>query len=455
MITGNNLIEWGFAPGKHFPGMIESANVWRGKGMTDEEIIVGLQSHVPVTVHYQDTRIPVADYLELDDPSSLAETANINAVRQTMSDLVRIPTVRAASLMPDACVAGTIPVGGVVATENALHPGYHSADICCSMALTMFHRNDDPKTVLDVAQQVTHFGPLKKGGQQRYGMEPSAKLMKRMQENPFLKDLINPAISAFMTQGDGNHFLFVGHMESTGKLAIVTHHGSRVLGALLYKRGMAAAKRHTRIVAPRIPAEHAWLDTTREEGKQYWEALQLVREWTRENHFAIHTMISRTLGNSIADRFWNEHNFIFKQDDGLFYHAKGATPVYRGFSEDDVGLSLIPMNMEEPILITSPHPHAPKEALGFAPHGAGRNMSRTSFLRLGEPALPRGVDHRFFCGLPDPSEYPSAYKRAEHVTRIIRERNLAQIVERIIPYGSIMAGDWEANAPWRKPKVAV
>ena len=26
------------------------------------------------------------------------------------------------------------------------------------------------------------------------------------------------------------------------------------------------------------------------------------------------------------ERFWNEHNFVFRKSDGLFYHAKGATP---------------------------------------------------------------------------------------------------------------------------------
>ena len=32
------------------------------------------------------------------------------------------------------------------------------------------------------------------------------------------------------------------------------------------------------------------------------------------------------LGLRIADRFWNEHNFVFRKADGLYYHGKGATP---------------------------------------------------------------------------------------------------------------------------------
>lgn len=29
-----------------------------------------------------------------------------------------------------------------------------------------------------------------------------------------------------------------------------------------------------------------------------------------------------------GDRFWNEHNFVFRRSDGLFYHGKGATPAF-------------------------------------------------------------------------------------------------------------------------------
>ena len=104
---------------------------------------------------------------------------------------------------------------------------------------------------------------------------------------------------------DGNHFLYVGHLESTGQLALVTHHGSRSLGGLLYKFGMAAAKKHTSIVAPRIAEHQAWLDFDSDVGQQYWEALQIIREWTKANHYGIHDGIAKTFTcftNYIASR---------------------------------------------------------------------------------------------------------------------------------------------------------
>ena len=45
---------------------------------------------------------------------------------------------------------------------------------------------------------------------------------------------------------------------------------------------------------------------------------------------------------------------------------------------------------------------------------------------------------------------PSAYKNAATVRRQIESFGLAELVDEVVPYGCIMAGDWEANAPWRK-----
>ena len=42
------------------------------------------------------------------------------------------------------------------------------------------------------------------------------------------------------TQGDGNHFLFVGESENHGGVTLVTHHGSRGFGASLYSKGMVS-----------------------------------------------------------------------------------------------------------------------------------------------------------------------------------------------------------------------
>jgi tRNA-splicing ligase RtcB len=457
-IDGKTLMAWGFQPSRRFNEMIATANGMRAEGQSDDAIFQGLQAMVPVEMSMRTNDLPYGVFL---DTATEGERANLEAVNAHMDALMRVPTITAGAVMPDACPsgsqAGTIPVGGVVAARDAIHPGMHSADICCSVAITVFQRNDDPKRLLDIVQGVTHFGP---GGPSRLTAVPSKGLMARISANPFTTGLEGLAAGQFMSQGDGNHFAYVGRLKSTGQLALVTHHGSRGFGAQLYKRGMAVAKKHTAIHAPKVPAHNAWIQASSQDGERYWDALQIARAWTKENHFAIHDAAQRLFGNAIEGRFWNEHNFVFRRDDGLFYHGKGATPSFKGFSADDIGRTLIPLNMSEPILITEHRDH--KGSLGFSPHGAGRNLSRTAHMREHGDALADelsklqagGLDVRSYCGIPDHSELPSAYKNAAAVREQIAKYDLATVVDEVLPYGSIMAGDWERDAPWKKAREA-
>ncbi|MCB0654037.1 MAG: RtcB family protein, partial [Saprospiraceae bacterium] len=116
----------------------------------------------------------------------------------------------------------------------------------------------------------------------------------------------------------------------------------------------------------------------------------------------------------------------------------------------------IPLNMSEPVLIVRGQTTA--ENLGFAPHGAGRNISRSGHIRKHTGRAVRevfesetkGLDVRFFSKNVDISELPSAYKNAAAVQEQMKTFGLGEVVDEILPYGCIMAGDWKVDAPWRK-----
>jgi hypothetical protein len=173
---------------------------------------------------------------------------------------MRVPTIVAGAVMPDACPAGaapgTIPVGGVIAAKDAIHPGMHSADICCSMAATVFG-DAKPSDLLDAGMTLSHFGG---GGRPRGAqVDPPDDVMAAFAANDFLRPHTSAAIEHFATQGDGNHFFYVGRLASTGELTLVTHHGSRKPGALLYKSGMEVAERFRRDISPETPRHNAWI----------------------------------------------------------------------------------------------------------------------------------------------------------------------------------------------------
>jgi tRNA-splicing ligase RtcB (3'-phosphate/5'-hydroxy nucleic acid ligase) len=454
-LTGKHLLEMGFRQGDWLKKGIEAANQLLLDGKSIEEIKAEIATLAPppfVTLRAGGER-PFGINIQAETPE---EENNVAAVIRHMTELMRVPTIECGAIMPDACpsgkAVGTIPVGGVVGTKNAIHPGFHSADICCSVAISVLG-DADPRAVLDAAIGGTHFGP---GGRAR------DKCLRRpdyvraaFAENPFLKDLESDAIAHFGTQGDGNHFFYVGHLKSTGEIAIVTHHGSRKPGAMLYKRGMAAAEKWRRKLSPETPEHSAWIPADAPEGQAYWQALQAVRLWTKESHYAIHDLVAGAIAAPVKERFWNEHNFVFERE-GLYYHAKGATPAWAGFAPDSNGLTLIPLNMAEPILITRGLDAA--NSAGFSPHGAGRNFSRSAYLRsLGERGQAevlaeqtKGIDARFYCGVPDLSELPGAYKPAAAVREQIKTFGLAEVADEVLPYGCIMAGDWQQ--PFREAR---
>ncbi|MBV9635053.1 MAG: RtcB family protein [Methylobacteriaceae bacterium] len=458
-MTGKTLIALGYQPGKWFPQAIAAARLLP-EAATEAELRAAIDRFAAPPV--VSLRAPGALAHRVNvAPETAEEVENIAAVEAHMRELMRVPTIVAGAVMPDACPAGaapgTIPVGGVAAAKEAIHPGMHSADICCSMAVSIFG-DADPSAILDAGMQLSHFGG---GGRSHsFDMRPPDDLLARFEANRFLATTTEAATKHFATQGDGNHFFFVGRVGSTGAVALVTHHGSRKPGALLYKAGMDVAERYRRELSPETPKHNAWIPSETDDGRAYWDALQIIRAWTKKNHFAIHDATARHLGLKVKDRFWNEHNFVFRKPDGLFYHAKGATPAWEWFADDSSGLTLIPLNMAEPILIA--RGRNAESGLGFAPHGAGRNFSRTAYLRrhAGKTEAEMvteqtaGIDVRFFCGIPDVSELPLAYKNAAAMRHQIEAFGLADIVDTIEPIGTIMAGDWQRNAPWRKRRGA-
>ncbi|GAB5558195.1 MAG: RtcB family protein [Schleiferiaceae bacterium] len=451
-VTGKTLIEWGFRPGAWFSEALDHIN---NHELTEAEILEYLEDFkTPDPIELHDEPVPFAINIR---PENELETENVDAVVQSMEELMKTPTLVNGAVMPDACPtgpAGVIPVGGVAVAKNAIHPGMHSADICCSVFLTDFGKAD-PKLILDAAHATTHFGPggRSREDQFRFPMD----LLEEIEGNVFLNNekCISAARSHLGTQGDGNHFLFVGKSKATGNTMMITHHGSRGFGANLFATGMKTAEKFRRELSPNTLKNNAWIPFDTPEGEAYWEALQIVRKWTKKNHEVIHNAVAEKTGVTIENRFWNEHNFVFKDGD-LFYHAKGATPLDPKFMPDITGPRLIPLNMAEPVLIVGGE--TTDSNLGFAPHGAGRNVSRTKHRKSLEGKTNEevfaeetaGLDVRFFSKEIDVTELPTAYKNAETVRNQMDEYGLGEVIDEVLPYGCIMAGDWQKNAPWKR-----
>lgn len=488
LLSESDLLLAGWLHGPQIEHMLDAVAAMEARGIQDPNYALKLlrRDFPPpeLKLRLRDEAAPLAAAIEA---TSKVEEENVGAVKRLMDQLLRVPIIQRGAVMPDACPAGhavaTIPVGGAIAVENAIIPSAHSEDVCCSMYATFFKTSAAVETQLDALMKSTRFG---QGGRKEEDWVRHPVLGEPIWDNPFLQGLERHAAMHLADQGDGNHFAYLGevtfsetqlmalqhagHAELSSKLSndagkwnvLVTHHGSRGLGAHVFKRGQKAAEKHTAKVAAGMPAAACWLDFDSEEGEAYWEALQYVGRWTKANHECIHAGFSERLGTRIAASIGNEHNFVWKRGD-TFYHGKGATPAW----PDDQGrpqLGLIPLNMASPILLVLGKDNA--EFLSFAPHGAGRNVSRKAAIKpyrqedgsvdpkqlqqLVAEQTP-GLDIRWWHGKADLSETPMAYKSADQVKAQIAKFSLAEVVAEIRPLGCIMAGD-AGPRPWEREK---
>lgn len=481
-MKARDLIAAGWLEGRRLGAALRRARELEASGVAREELFAQLEREFPKALPVVLPRPEPAPLAEAIVAESLEETINLDAARARMRELLHVPVVKRGVIMPDACPAGpqraTIPVGGAIEVENAIIPGAHSADICCSMFATFFPDNHPVGELMDQLEKTTHFGA---GGRPRGQQWSSPVLEEPVWNNPFLKDLQSRARDFVGTQGDGNHFAYVGNIQFTetqraalasagyedlaqwierreGKFnVLVTHHGSRGLGADLYKRGQLAARQWCAENAKDIPDAAVWLPYDSPEGRDYWDALQYVSRWTRENHAQIHAAFLRRIGQRPLVQIGNEHNFVWKHGDE-FLHGKGATPAWKD-AEGRPLLGFIPLNMAREILFVLGANN--DEYLAFCPHGAGRNLSRKAMLlpyrddegNLDPARVKRaldectaGLDVRWFCGAPDLSESPLAYKDATKVKAQIAQFGLARLVGEVQPRGCIMAG--ESDEPY-------
>ena len=331
-ITGDTLIAWGIRPGKTFKAVLAEARKLAGTGLDIEAVRAAIVEKFPApAILTRRTHGTFAEAIAAETPE---DEANIAAVRQHMADLMRCPMLEHGAIMPDACpsgsASGTIPVGGAV-VSRAIHPAFHSADICCSMYASVFPDGVETGAFMDALAASTRFGPGGRALDARIA-DPITDEIEQTR-NPFLHQLADRAKAQLCDQGDGNHFAYLGSLAVTpaltarlrqcGQVALadglgsretvnvlVTHHGSRDLGAQVYKRGIAHAVAHTQLVSPETPAHQAWLDPDSDIGQLYWQALQYVARWTRRNHQLVHQRTLKRLGIEALAEIGNEHNFV-------------------------------------------------------------------------------------------------------------------------------------------------
>lgn len=381
--------------------------------------------------------------------------ANIDqkAITQ-MEQAARLPVSVAGALMPDAHSGYGLPIGGVLATENAVIPYGVGVDIGCRMCLSVF--DIDPGELIQrehyftrELNEATLFGS---GRQFDTYADHEVLNRKAFDEIGLLKSLQAKAARQLGSSGSGNHFVEFGVVEITENddilqlapgqyLGLLSHSGSRGLGATIAGHFTKLAKEKR--LLPAEAANLAWLTMDEAEGIEYWIAMNLAGDYASACHHVIHEKIAKQLGRQPLKMVENHHNFAWKEMvDGkeVIVHRKGATPAGK-----DV-LGIIPGSMTAPGFIVKGKGEA--ASLSSAAHGAGRKMSRTIALNsithhaLQEMLTKHGVK-LLGAGL---DEAPHAYKDIGEVMKA--QQHLVSTVGKFYP--KIVKMDGTPPKPWMK-----
>src|SRR5438132_2632435 len=215
----------------------------------------------PLAFFADDLRAPLARAIyrpaftpraELAPWRQWGEGLEAEAVKQ-MANACALPVAVAGALMPDAHVGYGLPIGGVLATDNAVIPYAVGVDIACRMKLTVYDRKANT-----LAGQRDRLANLIES-ETRFGMGCSFKDRREhdvMDEDwsvsPVTQRLRDKAWAQLGTSGSGNHFVEFGaftvseaeaafwetatgasqpHLRPGEYLALLTHSGSRGTGA--------------------------------------------------------------------------------------------------------------------------------------------------------------------------------------------------------------------------------
>jgi tRNA-splicing ligase RtcB len=362
------------------------------------------------------------------------------AVNQ-MGRACQLPVSVAGALMPDAHVGYGLPIGGVLATDNAVIPYAVGVDIACRMKLTVLdlpvrELDRQRESLIDAIETETCFGVGAKFKPRR----EHAVIDEDWDFCTVTKQNKDRAWAQLGTSGSGNHFVEFGVFTNENAIeglpageyvALLSHSGSRGTGAAVCDHFSKLAMS----LHPDLPKEHkhlAWLPMDSDAGREYWRAMELMGRYAAANHSLIHQHVARHLRLNVLLDVENHHNFAWKErhtisgvERDVVVHRKGATPAGAGV------LGIIPGSMATPGFLV--RGKGDVASLKSASHGAGRVMSRTKAMatfeweKVNRVLKDRGVK-LLSAGL---DEAPGVYKDIHSV--MAAQSDLVEVLGRFDP----------------------
>jgi len=355
-------------------------------------------------------------------------------------------------LMPDSHCGYGMPIGGVVALDNAISPNMVGVDIGCGMlavqtSLTSIE-HDKVKAIVD---KIYERIPL---GFEHHKEDQENSLfwdMSRWDNTEVCKREFSSAKKQIGTLGGGNHFIEIQSGDD-GHIWFMIHSGSRNLGKQVADYYNKQAVKLCKMYKQDVVAEQdlAFLPIGSYEAGMYIKEMRLCLDFAFENRKMIADSIKKIFVEEFSEITFEKdinihHNYAAVEEHynrKVWVHRKGATLAL----EDTIGI--IPGSQGTNSYIVQGLGN--EASLKSCSHGAGRCMSRKKAIQELDLAKEQkilnrqGIVHRMNeQNLLD--EAPSAYKNIDEVMEA--QSDLVKILVKLTPLGVVKAV--EQKPCWR------
>jgi tRNA-splicing ligase RtcB len=365
-------------------------------------------------------RIPINLWLDDIEDGALNQAKDIANLPVSFSHI---------AIMPDSHQGYGMPIGGVLAAENAIIPNAVGVDIGCGMCSLRTNQEE-----IDRSQLKSIMGAIRRTvpvGFSHHEKKQDEKWMPELiGELPVVQQEYESALAQVGTLGGGNHFIEI-QKGSDGFIWIMIHSGSRNIGYTAAKKYNEMAKKMNE-GRENVPKDLAFFHEDTKEFSLYMNEMNYCIEFALANRKLMMERVKDAFADEISgvefsDFINKPHNFAshethFGKD--VVVHRKGATRARKG------ELGMIPGSQGAPSFIVKGK--GQPQAFESCSHGAGRIMSRTKAKKtlslkeetksLEEKGILHAIRHK-----SDLDEAPGSYKKIRDVMN-----NQAYLVDIVI-----------------------
>lgn len=328
------------------------------------------------------------------------------------------------ALMPDAHLGKGATVGSVIPTRGAIIPAAVGVDIGCGMdaVLTQWTKDDVLATGLPLSglrEGIEALVPLSAGVYNHGLTETASARVDALGERAEALDIPDPGSFAgnwalqLGSLGSGNHFIEVS-LDELDRVWLFLHSGSRGVGNKIAQHHIKVARDlMSRYFIRLEDPDLAYLVEGTDEFWAYIRALRWAQEFARQNRAEMMDRVADAIAGFMGEDVERReaischHNYTEQETHfgkQVWLSRKGAIDAHEGV------MGLIPGSMGTRSYVVEGKGN--KVALCSAPHGAGREYSRSrarrtfTFAQL-EEAM-EGIEYRRTEAFLD--EIPAAYK---------------------------------------------